>query len=413
MAGPLNGIRVLDLSRVLAGPWSMQNFGDLGADVLKIEKPGDGDDSRHWGPPWLKDAEGKDTRQSAYYLSANRNKRSVAIDISKPRGQELIRRLVEHCDIFIENYKVGGLAKYGLNYENIRKIRPDIIYLSLTGFGQTGPHAERPGYDYLFQGLGGLMSVTGERDGLPGAGPQRMGLPVIDLFTGMYSTVAMLAALHHRNVTGQGQHIDVSLHDVALAVSSGAAMNYLLSGTPPTRTGNASPNIAPYGVFPCADGELIIACGNQSQYVKLCGAIGRPELATDERFAANGGRLKNFPALFDELSVALKQKTRTEWEDILYEVGVPAGPINDYKQALEHPQSIAHQNKIEMDHPFGVKVPGIASPFRFSESQIEYRLPPPLLGQHTREVLGQYLSIGEAEFGQLVNEGVIGDVLRG
>ena len=409
MAGPLNGVRVLDLSRVLAGPWAMQNLGDLGADILKIEKPGDGDDSRHWGPPWLKDPEGEDTRQSAYFMSANRNKRSVAIDIAKPEGQALVRELASRCDLFIENFKVGGLKKFGLDYESIRKVRPDVIYLSLTGFGQTGPFAERPGYDYLFQGLGGLMSVTVERDDRVGGGPQRMGLPVVDLFTGMYATVALLAALHHRGQTGQGQYIDLSLHDTVLAVSGGTAMNYLLTGEPPKRMGTASPSIAPYGVYPCADGEMIIACGNQSQYVKLCHAIGAPELATDPRFHDNPGRLKNFDELFAALSERLRQRTRREWEDVLYQVGVPAGPINDYQQAFDHPQSIAHQNRIELDHAVGVKMPGIASPFRFSASPIEYRHAPPLIGQHTFEVLREVLDLGDERLQTLSSGGVIAD----
>jgi crotonobetainyl-CoA:carnitine CoA-transferase CaiB-like acyl-CoA transferase len=409
MPGPLHGLRVLDLSRVLAGPWAMQNLGDMGADVIKVERPGQGDDSRHWGPPWFEPSEDAGIRESAYFLSANRNKRSVAIDIAEPAGAALVRELVAHCDIFIENFKVGSLARYGLDYESIRACKPDIIYLSLTAYGQDGPYADRPGYDYLFQGVGGLMSVTGERDDRPGGGPQRCGIALIDLFTGMYSTVAILAALHHRTQTGEGQHIDMALFDTIMAVSAGPLSNYMLSGKVPGRIGNASPSIAPYGVFPTADGELIVASANQSQWVSMCKAIGRPELASDPRFAKNGDRIANYELMYAELSAVLRTKTRAQWEAILDEAGVPAGPINDYAQALSHPQAAHRGLRVEIDHPAGSPVPSIASPLRFSKTPVQYRRPPPLLGEHTFEVLRECLGMSEDRLGELASSGLIAD----
>ena len=407
MPGPLHGVRVLDLSRVLAGPWCVQNLGDLGADVIKVERPGAGDDSRQWGPPFLKDAQGHDSSESAYYLSANRNKRSVAIDVSTPDGQALIRRLAEHSDVFIENYKVGGMAKFGLDAGPIRLHNPRIIYCSITGFGQDGPFAERPGYDYLFQGLGGLMSVTGERDDRPGGGPQRVGVPIVDLFTGMYATIAILAALHHRDLTGDGQTIDVSLFDAVMALSSGQLSHYWC-GLTPKRTGNASYAIAPYGVYPCADGQMIVASANQSQFVALCKALGKPEWATDPRFINNAARMTNYDALYESLSSVFRSKTRVEWEAILFKAGVPAGPINDYAQAVAHPQAEHRGTRIELEHALGVRAPGVASPMRFSSTPVEYRRAPPVCGQHTREVLSELLAMPDAEIARLEAEKVIG-----
>ncbi|HEY5636018.1 MAG TPA: CoA transferase [Burkholderiales bacterium] len=407
MPGPLHGIRVLDLSRVLAGPFCVQTLGDLGADAIKVERPGVGDDSRHWGPPWLKDAEGRDTRESAYYLSANRNKRSVAIDVSVPEGQALIRGLAAQADVYIENYKVGGLAKFGLDAASIRALNPRIIACSITGFGQDGPNAERPGYDYLFQGLGGLMSVTGERDDRPGGGPQRVGIPLVDMFTGMYATVAILAALHHRDLTGEGQALDISLFDAVLAISSGQLSHYWCSGVAPRRTGNASYAIAPYGLFPSSDGQMIVASANQSQFTALCKAIGRPEWASDARFRDNAARMQNYEAMHAALSEVFRTRTRLEWEAILLEAGVPAGPINDYGQALAHPQAAHRGSKVELEHPAGVRAPGAASPLRFSATPVEYRRAPPLLGQHTREVLVEQLALSEAEIARLAAAGVI------
>ena len=401
MPGPLDGVRVLDLSRVLAGPWCVQNLGDLGADVIKIERPGPGDESRQWGPPWLADAEGKSTRESAYYLSANRNKRSVAIDMAKPEGQQLIRCLAERADVCIENFKVGDLARYGLDHVSLLKLNPRLVCCSITGFGQDGPYAERPGYDYLFQGMGGLMSVTGERDDLPGGGPQRTGVPIVDLFTGMYATVSILAALHHRDAGGAGQHIDISLLDVVFALSSGQLSNFLISGKVPGRMGNVSPNITPYEVFACADGQMIVASANQSQFVSLCGAIGHPEWASDERFCNNEARLKHRDDLHARLEEVFRMRNGTQWEDQLFAAGVPCGPINDYAQALAHPRAQFHGTRIDTPHALGVRAPGIASPMRFSATPVEYRRAPPLLGEHTREVLVEELGLKHEELERL------------
>lgn len=411
MSGPLDGVRVLDLSRVLAGPWCMQNLGDLGADVIKIERPGAGDDTRHWGPPWLADAEGKPTRESAYYLSTNRNKRSVAIDMAKPEGQQLIRRLAEHADVCIENFKAGSLSRYGLDSTALCKLNPRLVYCSITGFGQTGPYAERLGYDYLFQGLGGLMSVTGERDDLPGGGPQRMGVPVVDLFTGMYATVSILAALHHRDATGAGQHIDLSLLDVVLALGSGPVSNYLVGGKVPGRLGNASPNIMPYEVFPCADGLMIVVSANQTQFVALCQAIGHPEWA--ERFFSNEARIAHRDELHALLADVFRSRSGTEWEELLFAAGVPCGPINDYAQALAHPQAQYHAARIDMPHALGVRAPGVASPMRFSATPVEYRRAPPLLGEHTREVLVEQLGLTQEELERLEAGCVIASAKQG
>lgn len=384
----------------------MQILGDMGADIIKIERPGIGDESRQWGPPFLKDKDGKPTRESAYFMSTNRNKRSVAVDLANPQGQALIRKIAETADICIENFKVGDLARYGLDYASLSKINPRLIYCSVTGFGQDGPWASRPGYDYLFQGLGGVMSVTGERDDKPGGGPQRVGLPLVDLFTGMYSTVAILGALHHRNQTGEGQYIDMSLFATVMAVSSGQLSNYLVGGKIPGRTGNVSPNIGPYGVYPCSDGLFIIASANQPQFVALCKALGHPEWATDPRFADNGARMANQEVLYEMFSEVLRTRTRSEWEELFLEVGVPAGPINNYEQALEHPMAKHQKTRLTFQHPLGVEAPSIASPLKFSKTPVTYRRPPPMLGQHTSEVLNE-LGLDQAAIEQLVKSGAI------
>lgn len=407
MPTPLNGIRVLDLSRALAGPWCTQNLADMGAEVIKIERPGPGDESRQWGPPWLTDGNGAVTRESAYFLTTNRNKLSVAVDIGKEAGADLVARLAESVDIVVENYKVGNLAKYGLDWSSLSRRNPSLVYCSVTGFGQTGPYAKKPGYDYLFQGLGGLMSVTGEPDGVEGAGPQRVGVPVVDMFTGMYACVAILGALHHRDVTGEGQHIDISLFDSVLALGAGQISNYFLGGKTPTRVGNASPNIAPYGVFPCRDGQMILASANQSQYEALCRAIGRPEWISDERFRNNAARVSNLGLLRELLSEIFVERTQLEWEEILSSAGVPSGPINDYAKALSHPQALHHGSRVELPHPLGSMAPGIGSPLRFSATPVEYRLPPPLLGQHTRSVLSGLLGLASEEIDRLESLGVI------
>ncbi len=404
--GPLHGIRILDLSRVLAAPWCMQILGDLGADIVKIERPGPGDESRHWGPPWLNGADGKATKESAYFLSTNRNKRSVAVDLASPEGQALIRKLAVDADICIENFKVGDLARYGLDYASLSQVNPRLIYCSVTGFGQTGPWASRPGYDYLFQGMGGPMSVTGERDDLPGGGPQRFGLPIVDLSTGMFAAISILAALQHRSQTGEGQHIDISLMSTVLAMSSGHLSNFMCSGKVPGRTGNASPNITPYGVYPASDGLFIIASANQSQFVALCKALGHPEWIEDPRFLNNGTRMAHQNELHELFSKILSTQPRSHWEELFLKVGVPSGPINNYAQAMEHPQVQHLQTRIGLPHATGVEAPGIASPMRFSKSPVTYRRAPPMLGQHTREVLRE-MGLDDAAIERLVKAGTI------
>ena len=405
----LGGTRVLDITRVLAGPWAMQILGDLGAEIIKIERPGPGDESRHWGPPWVKDGQGKPTKDAAYFLAANRNKESVAIDIATPQGRDLVLKMVADCDIFVENYKVGGMKKLGLDYEAVRKVRPDIIYLSLTGFGQQGPFAERPGYDYLFQGLSGVMSVTGDPDDQPGGGPQRVGVPLVDMFTGMYATVAILAALNFRHLTGKGQYLDVSLFDSSLALASNPMMLSLIGGKPQQRSGRAAPTISPYGVFPASDGMFIVASANQGQWIAFCKALGHPDLATDPRFATNGERIANQKVLNELLGNITRTQDRVYWDRVLTAAGVPAGPINDCFQALDHPQARAKQSLTMMPHASGGEIPAIASPLRMSESPVSFRTAPPLMGQHTNAVLTRMLSLSAEDLARLSAEGVIQD----
>ncbi|WP_238923883.1 CaiB/BaiF CoA transferase family protein [Achromobacter ruhlandii] len=394
---PLTGIRVLDLTRVLAGPWCTQNLADLGAEVIKIERPGAGDDTRAWGPPYLKDAAGNDTTEAAYYLSANRNKFSVALDIASPRGAELVRELALQSDILVENFKVGGLAKYGLDYASLKEVNPRLIYCSITGFGQTGPYASRPGYDFMIQGMGGLMSITGERDDLPGGGPQKAGVAVADLMTGMYSTVGILAALHERSVSGLGQHIDMALLDCQVAMLANQNLNFMTSGNAPRRAGNAHQNLVPYQVFAASDGHLIVAVGNDSQFRNYCGAIGLPELAADPRFATNPQRVKNREALVPLLAERMATGARDHWLVSLEAVGVPAGPINTLDQVYEDPQVLARGMKRELPHPTAGTVPMAASPLKFSGSPVEYRRAPPMLGEHTAQVLAEKLGLSAAE----------------
>jgi len=407
MSGPLAGVRVLDLSRVLAAPWCTQHLGDLGADVVKVERPGQGDDSRKWGPPWLRDAQGRDTTESAYYLSANRNKRSIAIDFAAPQGRALVRELAAQADVLVENYKVGDLARHGLGFAQLQALNPRLVYCSVTGFGQDGPCATRPGYDILFQGLGGIMSVTGEPDDKPGGGPQRVGVPVVDLFTGMYAAIAIVSALHHVTRGGEGQHIDVSLFDSVMALGSGALSNYFVGGRPTQRTGNASPNIAPYEVFACADGQLVLATGSQGHFELLCQVIGRPELPLDPRFRDNAGRLANRDALHRLLGEVFATASGAAWEEKLLRHGVPCGPINDHAQALAHPNAQHRGTRIELPHRHGVPAPGVASPMRCSATPVSYRLPPPTLGQHSREILQEWLAYDAPRIGELEQAGVL------
>ncbi len=390
---PLTGIRVLDLTRVLAGPWCTQNLADLGAEVIKIERPGAGDDTRAWGPPYLKDEAGNDTTEAAYYLSANRNKMSVALDIASPRGAELVRELALQSDILVENFKVGGLKKYGLDYESLKAINPRLIYCSITGFGQTGPYASRPGYDFMIQGMGGLMSITGERDDLPGGGPQKAGVAVADLMTGMYSTVGILAALLERANSGLGQHIDMALLDCQVSMMANQNLNFMTSGVAPQRAGNAHQNLVPYQVFAAADGHLIVAVGNDSQFRNYCGAIGLPELSADPRFSTNPQRVKNRTELVPLLAERMATGARDHWLAALEAVGVPAGPINTLGQVYEDPHVLARQMKRELPHPAAGKVPMAASPLKFSDSPVEYRRPPPMLGEHTAQVLAEKLGL--------------------
>ena len=408
MAGPLVGLRVLDLSRVMAGPWCTQILSDLGAEVIKVERPGDGDDTRHWGPPWLKARDGTDTREAAYYLSANRGKYSVAIDIGGDKGRNLILALAERSDVFIENFKVGGLAAKGLGYDDLSALNPGLIYCSITGFGQTGPKASEAGYDYLIQGAGGLMSITGVPDGMPGAGPQRVGLAVADLTTGMYATIGILSALHHREKTGRGQYIDLALLDTQVGWLANQALNYFTGGKVPTRTGAWHPNLAPYQPFAASDGEVILAIGNNGQFRKFCDFAGKPELAEDPRFRTNPDRVQNRAALETEIATLIAAKPRDHWLTGLPRLGVPCGAINDIAQAFEEPQVKARGMKIELPHPQAGTVPGIANPLKFSETRIEYRKAPPLLGEDTDEVLARVLGLGADEISELRADGVIG-----
>ncbi|MBS0448971.1 MAG: CoA transferase [Proteobacteria bacterium] len=394
---PLAGVRVLDLSRVLAGPWCTQTLADLGADVVKIERPAGadgrgGDDTRGWGPPFLKDRDGAETHEAAYFLGANRNKRSITVDISTSAGQALIRRIAAQSDVFVENYKVGDMARYGLDAERLLAEHPRLVYCSITGFGQTGPYRERAGYDYAVQGMGGLMSVTGPSraeiaDDAPGGGPQKVGVAVADLFTGMYACTAILAALRHRDLTGQGQAIDMALLDTQVAMLANLGANYLVTGNAPQRAGNAHQNIVPYQVFEVADGHLILAVGNDQQYVKFCEVAGRPELAADARFVRNADRVRHRAVLVPLLAAAMKTRTRAAWLEALEAAKVPAGPINDLTDVFADPQVVARGMTTAMPHPLTDDLRLVSSPIKLSATPVQYRRPPPLLGEHTDELL--------------------------
>lgn len=407
MAGPLNHLRVLDLSRVLAGPWAGQTLADLGAEVIKVERPGVGDDTRAWGPPFLCDAGGRPTTDAAYFLSANRGKKSVSIDFTRPAGQELVRRLAEQSDILLENFKVGGLARYGLDYDSLKKINPRLIYCSITGFGQTGPYRHRAGYDFLIQGMGGLMSVTGEADGEPGGGPMKVGVAIVDIFTGMYASTAVLAAIAHREQSGEGQHIDIALLDIQVATLANQAMNYLVSGEEPQRMGNAHPNIVPYQVLATADGHIIMTVGNDRQFGSFCAVAGLPALAGDPRFNSNAGRVENRKVLIPILEQALHQRRSKDWIALLEEAGVPCGPINTLAEVFADPQVIARQMRIEMEHRSGGKVALVGSPLKFSKSPVEYTQAPPVLGEHNAEIFGERLGLSAQQRQELAEQGII------
>ncbi len=407
MSGPLSHIRVLDLSRVLAGPWCGQNLADLGAEVIKVERPKTGDDSRAYGPPWMKDASGKETSEAAYFMAANRGKKSITINLNNPEGQRLVRELAAKCDVLIENYKFGDLDRYGLGYKDLSATNPGLIYCSVTGFGQTGPYREKPGYDFMAQGMAGLMSVTGEPDGVPGGGPMRVGVPVIDIFTGMYATIAVCAAVANRAVTGKGQHLDVALLDSCMALLANQGMSYLATGETPKRIGNTHPSIVPYQVFPTADGAIILACGNDNLFSKFCAVAKREDLGKDERFAKNAGRVKNRSTLVPILEDVFRQRATEAWVEALEEAGVPCGPINTVAQAFANPQVQARGMQIKLPHPLADEVPLMGSPMKFSGTPIEHKLPPPVLGQHADEILEQVLGLGLDERAKLRAAGAI------
>jgi crotonobetainyl-CoA:carnitine CoA-transferase CaiB-like acyl-CoA transferase len=404
-AGALSGVRVLDMSRVLAGPWCGQILADLGAEVIKIERPGSGDDTRGWGPPYLKDRDGRDTHEAAYFLGANRGKKSVTLDISTAAGQGVARRLATQCDVLIENYKAGDLTRYNLGYEQLRAVHPGLVYCSITGFGQTGPMRNVAGYDFIIQAMGGLMSITGEADAKPGGGPLRVGVAVADISTGMYATVAILAALLHRARTGEGQYIDMALLDVQVSMLANMNMNYLISGRAPQRIGNAHANIVPYQVFETADGQVVIAVGNDGQFAKFCEAAGCA-LHRDPRFRKNADRVRHREVLVPMLEDILRKRTVSEWVALLEPIGVPVGPINDLAQVFEHPQVKSRGLQLELPHPLSGSVPGVANPIRMSATPPRYSTAPPTLGQHTDEVL-KSLGLEAAELDALRRDGVI------
>jgi crotonobetainyl-CoA:carnitine CoA-transferase CaiB-like acyl-CoA transferase len=403
----LGHIRVLDLSRVLAGPWCSQNLADLGADIIKIERPGSGDDTRAWGPPYARDADGANTSEAAYYLAANRGKRSVTCDIATSEGQALVRELALHADVVLENFKVGHLHRYGLDYASLKALKPDLVYCSVTGFGQDGPYAHRAGYDFLIQGMGGFMSITGERDELPGGGPQKAGVAIVDLMTGMYATVAVLAALTHRDRTGEGQHIDMALLDVQVAMLANMASNYHTTGVAPKRYGNAHANIVPYQSFACQDGHIIVATGNDSQYRKFVEAGGCPELATDPRFTSNRLRVEHRAILVPLLDAMVARQPRGEWIARLEAVGVPCGPINDIADVFDNEQVIARGIAVELPHPTAGTVTLVRSPMKMSATPVGADTAPPLLGQHTDEVLMEVLGRSAADIAALRERGVV------
>jgi crotonobetainyl-CoA:carnitine CoA-transferase CaiB-like acyl-CoA transferase len=407
MNSALSHVTVLDLSRVLAGPWAAQVLADLGAEVIKIERPGAGDDTRGWGPPFLRDAQGNDTADAAYYLCANRNKKSITVDFTTAEGQSIVRGLASKSDVVLENFKVGGLAAYGLDYAALRAINPRLIYCSITGFGQTGPYAPRAGYDLLVQAMGGLMSITGRQDDEPGAGPQKAGVAVTDILSGLYATIGILAALSHRDRTGIGQHIDIGLLDVQVACLANQAMNYLVSGSVPRRTGNAHPNLVPYQDFPTSDGYVVIAVGNDAQFARLCLAMGLTELAGDPSFASNKSRVANRRELIGKLSAVTVTHPTAHWIGALENVGVPAGPINSLEAVFDDPQVRARNMRIDLPHPVAGRVSLVANPLRLSETPVTYRSAPPTLGAQTREVLAERLAMSAADIAELRAKGII------
>jgi crotonobetainyl-CoA:carnitine CoA-transferase CaiB-like acyl-CoA transferase len=408
MTKSLAGLRVLDLTRVLAGPWATQLLGDLGAEVIKIERPGVGDETRAAGPPFLKDRNGADTRDSAYYLSANRGKKSVAVNIATPQGQELIRRLAATSDVLVENYMVGKLAEYGLDYESLKAVNPRLVYCSITGFGQTGPYRDFPGYDFVFQAMGGMMSITGEADG----SPQKVGVAFSDLMTGMYASTAILAALRYRDTSGAGQHIDLSLFDTQIAALANMNMNYLIANRVPKRMGNAHANLVPYQVFHCSDRDIVVAAGNDNLFQALCRGLERPDIAQDARFTRNPDRVRNRDALIALLTEALASRTADEWIKRLRRESVPVGPINTLEQVFADPHVQEHAMVIEVEHPVAGRIPLVANPIRMSASPVTYEAAPPLLGEHTETVLTSLLGLSAQDIDVLIEHSIVG-ILRG
>ncbi|WP_288349350.1 CaiB/BaiF CoA transferase family protein [uncultured Thalassospira sp.] len=407
MTGALSGLRVLDLSRVLAGPWASQTLADMGAEVIKIERPGAGDDTRGWGPPFAKDANGNDTTEAAYYLTANRGKKSLTIDITKPEGQEIVRNIAAQSDVVLENFKVGGLAKYGLDYATLSALNPKLVYCSITGFGQDGPYKDRPGYDFMIQGMGGLMSITGAPDSAPGGQPMKVGVAVADIFTGLYATIGILAALRHRDATGEGQYIDLALLDVQAAVLANQAMNYLTTGNAPGRLGNAHPNIVPYEAFPSADGYLILAVGNDSQFKSFCAVAGLDDLPADERYATNRNRVANRDTLVPLIRQAMVLKTTDEWIAALEKANVPCGPINTLDRVFDNPQ-VKHRGLVKhLDHPTAGTVPTVGNPIRFSKTPIADEKAPPMLGQHSDEILRKVADLSDDQIAKLRDAGIV------
>ncbi len=405
--GALSHIKVLDLSRVLAGPWCGQNLADLGAEVIKVERPKIGDDTRAWGPPWLKDEKGQQAKDSSYFSSANRGKKSITVNLADPEGQALVRELAKRADVVLENYKVGDLARYGLDYASLSKLNPGLVFCSITGYGQTGPYAEKPGYDFVFQGLGGLMSITGERDDNAGGGPQKVGVAVADVLTGMYATVAILAALHHRNISGKGQYIDMALLDCLVALGGNQAVSYLVTGKSPKRMGNEHQSLVPYQVFPTSDGHIIIAVGNDAQWQRYCEAIERPDLAQSERWQKMTNRVVGRVELIPDLARTMLTRSTAEWVARIEEKGVPCGPINEYEQVFKDPQVMHRGLRIDQVRSDGVQIPGVASPLRLAGTPVKYEQPPPALGEHTAEVLGKLLGKSADDIAKLREKGVI------
>jgi crotonobetainyl-CoA:carnitine CoA-transferase CaiB-like acyl-CoA transferase len=398
---------VLDMSRILAGPWAAQTLADLGAEVIKLERPGTGDDTRGWGPPFLTDTDGNETAEAAYFQSANRGKKSVTVDITRQEGQDIVRRLAAKSDILLENYKVGGLTRYGLGYDDLKAVNPGLVYCSITGFGQTGPYASRAGYDFLIQAMGGMMSVTGEADDKPGGGPQKIGVALTDVLTGLYTTIAALAAISLRNETGTGQHIDMALLDVTAASMANQALNFLVSGTAPGRMGNAHPNIVPYQAFATADHHVIVAVGNDAQFTRFCEVGGRPELSQDPAYATNAARVRNRDQLVPILEDMMRSKPRADWLAGLEGVGVPCGPINDLEQLFDDPHVQSRERRIELPHPLAGVVPQVANPIRYSDAELAYSHAAPTLGQHTDEVLGGLLGMSGEDIAGLRDRGII------